>query len=115
MSHFPDTSFLGALYRDQINSERADACMNKLPGGLQVSRLLLFEFRQSIRFQMPLHAKDRTQGYPQSDGEKMSQDLHSAFCCHRLKSVQALFPANFSFLMLGEDFCGDTLYKSWIS
>ena len=49
MSHFPDTSFLCALYRTQVHSPRADAYMKALKGPLRVSTLLLLEFRQSTR------------------------------------------------------------------
>ena len=49
MSCFPDTSFLCALYRTQIDSGRADQFMAGLLGALPVSTLLLLEFRQSVR------------------------------------------------------------------
>lgn len=75
MTHFPDTSFLCALYRLQVNSARADAYMAGLAGSLRVSSLLLLEFRQSVRLQIRLHGNDRTKGFPQSEGQQMLRDL----------------------------------------
>lgn len=77
MSHFPDTSFLCALYREQVNSCYADAYLQKLVEGLRVSSLLLFEFRQAVRFQIYLHIKDQTKGYTEQEGEQMLQDMQS--------------------------------------
>lgn len=77
MSHFPDTSFLCALYREQMNSSSADAYLKKLSGGLQVSSLLLFEFRQAVHFQIYLNKKDRSKGYSEEQGEQMLQDMQS--------------------------------------
>lgn len=77
MSHFPDTSFLCALYREQMNSSRADAYLKNLSGGLKVSSLLLFEFRQAVHFQIYLNLKDRAKGYSEEEGEQMLQDMQS--------------------------------------
>ena len=75
MSCFPDTSFLCALYRTQMNSTRADHFMAGLNGTLGVSSLLLLEFRQSVRLQIRLHLNDRTKGFPQTEGQQMLNDL----------------------------------------
>lgn len=75
MTHFPDTSFLCALYRQQENSAWADAYMAGLAGSLRVSSLLLLEFRQSVRWQIRLHGNDRTKGFLQSEGQQMLRDL----------------------------------------
>lgn len=75
MNLFPDTSFLCALYRTQVNSTRADQFMAGLSGTLCVSSLLLLEFRQSVRLQIRLHLNDRTKGYPQAAGLQMLHDL----------------------------------------
>jgi predicted nucleic acid-binding protein len=66
---FPDTSFLCALYVRQNNSPAAAAHFNSMPEPLHVSGLLLYEFRQSVRFQIWLHARDKNKGYPQNIGE----------------------------------------------
>ncbi len=75
MSCFPDTSFLCALYRAQVNSARADRFMGGLRGPLGVSSLLLLEFRQSVRLQIRLHLNDRTKGFQQTEGQRMLNDL----------------------------------------
>lgn len=72
---FPDTSFLCALYRTQVNSAWADRYMAGLSGNLGVSSLLLLEFRQSVRLQIRLHINDRSKGFPQAEGQQMLNDL----------------------------------------
>lgn len=68
MSAYPDTSYLCALYRYQDNSEIAAKHFQAIDGPLQVSSPLLFEFRQSIRWQSYLHSKDKTKGFPLKTG-----------------------------------------------
>lgn len=75
MSCFPDTSFLCALYRTQVNSPKADQYMASLSGSLGVSSLLLLEFRQSVRLQIHLHLHDRTKGFTQAEGHQMLNDF----------------------------------------
>ncbi len=64
MIAFPDTSFLCALYVQQDNSPAAAALFKALPEALHLSSLSLYEFRQSVRFQVWLHARDKSKGYP---------------------------------------------------
>jgi len=66
---FPDTSFLCAMYVRQDNSPAAAAHFKAMPEALHVSTLLLYEFRQSVRFQVWLHARDRTRGYAQATAD----------------------------------------------
>jgi predicted nucleic acid-binding protein len=77
MSIFPDTSFLCSLYRKQHTSPQAVAYQKTLPGPLAVSTLLLLEFRQSVRFQARLFEKDRSKGFPKSEGAAMLRALQS--------------------------------------
>ena len=77
MNCFPDTSFLCALYRSQVNSGVADRYMAGLRGALGVSSLLLLEFRQSVRLQIRLQLSDRTKGFGQSEGQQMLKDLQN--------------------------------------
>ena len=77
MSHFPDTSFLCALYRNQTSSPLADSYMQSLASALRVSSLLLLEFRQSVRLQTRLHRQDRTKGFSAAEGTQMLRDLQS--------------------------------------
>lgn len=44
---------------------------------LHVSSLLLYEFRQSVRFQVWLHGRDKTRGYPQADADQALADLQT--------------------------------------
>lgn len=77
ISAYPDTSFLYAIYRAQDNSPQAAAHFMAMPGPLEVNTLLLFEFRQGVRFQMRLHRQDTNKGYPKAVGTKMLADLKS--------------------------------------
>jgi predicted nucleic acid-binding protein len=74
---FPDTSFLCSVYRTQEHSAKADAFMEKRSGPLPVSSLLLLEFRQSLRLQVRLHAKDKTKGFTRHEASQMLHDLQS--------------------------------------
>lgn len=75
MISFPDTSFLCAIYRQQVTSPAAAACFQALPEPLAISTLLLFEFRQSVRFQTGLNALDPKKGFSVNDSAKMLADL----------------------------------------
>ncbi len=77
MTVYSDTSFLCALYREQENSTLADAYRKTMGGPLTVTTLLLFEFRQSVRFQTWLHRKDASKGYGEKEGAKMLADFQS--------------------------------------
>ncbi len=63
MIAYPDTSFLCAFYRKQANSPQAAAHFAKMPEALHVASPLLFEFRQSVRWQTFRHQKDPSKGY----------------------------------------------------
>lgn len=63
MIAYPDTSFLCALYRKQVNSPQAAAFFARMPEALHVASPLLFEFRQSVRWHVFLHQKDPGKGY----------------------------------------------------
>jgi predicted nucleic acid-binding protein len=75
MTSYPDTSFLCALYRLQENSAKAAAAFATMAGPLEVTTLLLFEFRQSVRFQVRLHRQHASKGFPKAQGMKMLADL----------------------------------------
>lgn len=63
MIAYPDTSFLCALYRSQENSKRAAQYFASMPEPLAVASPLLFEFRQSTRWQAWWHSKDARKGF----------------------------------------------------
>jgi predicted nucleic acid-binding protein len=71
MRCFADTSFLCALYREQDNSERADAFMESRKGQVVVSSQVLWEFRQSARFQVYRYQFDKTTGFSKAEAERM--------------------------------------------
>ena len=77
MIAFPDTSFLCAIYRRQDNSPLSSAYFKAMPEALPISGLLLYEFRQSVRFQVWLHARERAKGYPQADCDRALADLQT--------------------------------------
>jgi len=71
MNAFADTSFLYALYRPQENSPVADKFLETVREPVHVSSLVLFEFRQSTRFQVFRFSKDRTQGFSKREAQLM--------------------------------------------
>jgi predicted nucleic acid-binding protein len=87
MSIFPDTSFLCSLYRKQHTSQEAIAYQKTLSEPLAVSTLLLLEFRQSVRFQARLFEKDRSKGFPKTEGAAMLRALQSDLADGILKMV----------------------------
>jgi predicted nucleic acid-binding protein len=72
---FPDTSFLCALYVRQDNSEFAAAHFSGMREALHVSGLMLYEFRQSVRFQVWLNSRNKAKGYPRSIAEAVLAKL----------------------------------------
>lgn len=71
MRFFTDTSFLWALYREQDQSERADVFMKDDKVEIIVSSQVLWEFRQSVRFQVFRHQNDKTKGFSKSEAGRM--------------------------------------------
>lgn len=63
MIAYPDTSFLCAMYRMQANSPRAARHFAAMREPLHVASPLLYEFRQSTRWQAYLHSKDPKKGF----------------------------------------------------
>ena len=77
MIAFPDTSFLCALYRRQDNSPVAAAHFQAMREALHVSGLLLYEFRQSLRFHVWLHQQDPAKGFSRTDSDRVLGNLQS--------------------------------------
>jgi hypothetical protein len=92
MIAFPDTSFLCAFYRRQDNSPQAAAHFKAMPEPLHVSGLLLYEFRQSVRFQVWLNTRDKTKGYPQADCDRALADLQTDLDTGAVVAVTADWP-----------------------
>jgi predicted nucleic acid-binding protein len=77
MIAYPDTSFLCAFYRKQVNSPKAAAHFAGMPEALHVASPLLFEFRQSVRWQAFLHSKDASKGYDRATAQAVLASLQS--------------------------------------
>jgi predicted nucleic acid-binding protein len=92
MIAFPDTSFLCALYVKQDNSPAAAAHFKAMPEALPVSGLLLYEFRQSVRFQIWLTQRDKNKGYPQKIAETALDGLQSDLETGAVTMVAADWP-----------------------
>jgi predicted nucleic acid-binding protein len=92
MIAFPDTSFLCALYIRQDNSPEATAYFQAMPEALHVSSLMLYEFRQSVRFQVWLHTRDKSKGYPQASAETALEKLQANLEAGALVPVSADWP-----------------------
>lgn len=92
MIAFPDTSFLCAIYRRQCNSPAAAAYFKAMPEALHITSLLLYEFRQSARFQVWLHARDKSKGYPQRDSDRALADLQSDVASGAVELVSTDWP-----------------------
>jgi predicted nucleic acid-binding protein len=88
----PDTSFLCAMYVRQDNSPAAAAHFKAMPEALHVSSLLLYEFRQSVRFQVWLHARDKTRGYPQATADDALARLQANLDAGALALVAVEWP-----------------------
>ena len=69
MIAYPDTSFLCAMYRMQANSGRAAKHFARMPEPLYVASPLLFEFRQSTRWQAFLHGQDAAKGFSKEQAQ----------------------------------------------
>jgi predicted nucleic acid-binding protein len=81
MTGFPDTSFLCALYVRQDNSSEAAAYFGQMKSPMSVSGLVLYEFRQSVRFQVWLYGNNPAKGYSKQSADvaltRLQSDLDS--------------------------------------
>jgi predicted nucleic acid-binding protein len=91
LSAYPDTSFLCALYRTQDNSGPALEYRARMSEPLCVTRLLLWEFRQSVRFQAFRHSENRSVDYPLHEAERMIAKLSEHMDLGMLKLVHCDF------------------------
>jgi predicted nucleic acid-binding protein len=89
---FPDTSFLCALYVRQDNSAEAAAYFRDMPEVLQLSGLLLYEFRQSVRFQVWLNARNNSKGYPHNVAEAALAKFQANMDAGAMEIVTADWP-----------------------
>ena len=92
MIAYPDTSFLCALYVQQDNSVAAAAHFQAMPEVLHVSTLLVYEFRQSVRFQVWLNSQNTGKGYPKNIAEAALAKFEANMEAGALKIVTADWP-----------------------
>lgn len=85
MTCYPDTSFLCALYRRQVNTPKAMSHRASMNEALPVTALGLFEFRHSMRWQTFLHCRDTSKGYGDKEGAQMLARLQSDLSSGQLK------------------------------
>lgn len=79
MIHYPDTSFLCAVYREQEHTPLALSLKRNLGEFLHFTSLLEFEFEflQAIELQVWLHSNDKTRGYMRREANRMITDWES--------------------------------------
>ncbi len=75
MTTFAETSFLCALLRTQDNSHSADAWMLQHGGAVDITTLVLYEFRQGVEFQAWLYKHDKKKGYSATEAAAMCARL----------------------------------------
>ena len=80
------------MYVRQDNSPPAAAHFKAMSEALPVSGLLLYEFRQRVRFQVWLHARDKAKGYPQTDCDRALADLQTDLDTGAVVMVTADWP-----------------------
>jgi hypothetical protein len=74
MNAYPDTSFLCSAYRLQDHSPLACEYHEAMSEPLHFARLHEFEFLQSIKLEVWLHAANRTKGYLRHQVNQMIAD-----------------------------------------
>lgn len=89
MIAYPDTSFLMALYRWQVNSWQAIAHFEAMTEAVPVTSLVLFEFRQSIRLQEFLHRRNPRLGFDLATGQAAFSKLQANLTSGALVLVAA--------------------------
>lgn len=75
MNPFAETSFLCAVHRQQDNSPTALAYLESCTTPIDVTTLVLYEFRQGVHFQSWLHRHDKTKGYSAKEAAAMLERL----------------------------------------
>jgi len=71
MIHYPDTSFLCSIYRQQDHTDRAVEIRENLGELLHYTALLEFEFFQATELQVWLYSNDKTRGYSRKEANTM--------------------------------------------
>lgn len=77
MNTYQDTSFLCAMYRFQENSTIAASYFSSMKDALLVASPLLYEFRQSMRWQVYLNQQNPLKGFPHETAQAALAMLNS--------------------------------------
>jgi len=88
---YPDTSFLYAFYVKQSNSPAAAAHAATMKEPLHVTALLVYEFRQSLRFQVWRRSANPREGIAPADAQAALNQFESDLA----SGVAVLVPCNF--------------------
>lgn len=100
MTAYPDTSFLYGFYLTQSTSPSAAAYAATMNEPLNVTQLLRYEFRQSLRFQVWRRARNKLEGVPQADADAALNQLEADLA----NGVAVLAPCNLAeVLRLADD------------
>lgn len=91
MTAYPDTSFLCAFYVKQSNSPSAAAYAATMREPLQVTAFLVYEFRQSLRFQTWRHASNPREGIAPADAQAALRQFETDLA----NGVAVLMPCSF--------------------
>ncbi|MBX9742762.1 MAG: type II toxin-antitoxin system VapC family toxin [Chthoniobacterales bacterium] len=75
MSAFADTSIVCALTCLQDNTPYAKSLVSDFKEPIQLSALVVFEFRQSVRLQAFRFSRDRSQGFSKAVADAMLDQL----------------------------------------
>lgn len=91
MIAYPDTSYLCAFYLKQSNSSAAAAHAATMKEPLQVTPLLVYEFRQSLRFQVCRRAANPREGVAAADAQAALNQFETDLA----NGIAAVTPCNF--------------------
>ncbi len=91
MTAYPDTSFLFAFYLKQSNSPAAAAYASTMRESLHATALLLYEFRQALRFQAWRHSANPHEGVALADAQIALNRLEMDI----VKGLAVLAPCNY--------------------
>jgi predicted nucleic acid-binding protein len=88
---YPDTSFLCAFYVKQSNSTAAAAHAATMREPLHVTVMLVYEFRQSLRFQVWRHSANPREGIAPADAQAAQVQFETDLA----NGIAVLVPCNF--------------------
>ncbi len=92
MSAFVEPSFLYSVYHVDVHNRRADAFLHGHHGIIEVSTLVIFEFRQSLRLQSFQLSKGRPVGKTQHEVNTMISAFQSDLAAGRFEIANPDWP-----------------------